>query len=140
MKQEYDRTNEFGMVHITEAIAELPKAKGPNVVVSKMTTLKRHWQELERVGIYNNMGPMWYTDVFKKRDLFRMIPDELNKEITKDPKDKDEIPLNDLEDKIHAYARNGCKHNKNPLGLNSIDVDDGEKGEDKEGEGEAGRE
>ena len=80
---EYDRPNEKGLISIMDRIDLVGRAKGPDDLSKRMLTLKRLWSEYNRFVHANSHlmsgAALDYDDVFKKRDLFRISPEDLVK-------------------------------------------------------------
>ena len=92
LKYNFDRASAFNVISILEVIRGMQPAKNIQDVLSKVTSLERAHQEYYRQAMASKdkefvkmktHGVSVYSEVFKKADLLKVLPDSIVKELKK---------------------------------------------------------
>jgi hypothetical protein len=116
----YEKRSAYNIVHVVEMIKNVEKAKTMADVQAKISTLQRLYIEFAKgfmesddgdIGrvkknLESNMVTIGYFDVFKKSDLFRILPENVMKDLRRSPEmNLEKISYNKLVETITQMVK-----------------------------------
>ena len=134
----WNRKTTFGATQVAELVRKVNQAKNTDEIYGKVNQLSQLYIEYEKhteeikdsTGRILENRQLKYHEVFKKSDLLRVVPEEVNRFLKRDGVDLETEAYQSLLDRVHTYIRNNGK-GQAEMDINNIltkeDPEEGEK-------------
>ena len=140
----WNRKTTFGATQVAELVRKVTQAKNVGEIYGKINQLSQLYLEYEKHseeikdanGKVMEERQLKYHEVFKKSDLLRVVPEEVNKFLKRDGIDLETEAYQSLLDRVQTYIRNNSKGQAD-MDLNNFDIkgDEGESDEKSSDQG-----